>query len=181
MAPRMMNLVVRTRAPEAAVAPSITTALSAIDPDLPVIQTTLTERINASVAGPRRWASVVTTFAVTALALAALGILGLMSYVVGQRRREIGVRLALGADPRAVAWMIVKRGMRYAVLGTVLGGGIAVLETRWLEALLFGINPLDLTTLAAVVALLLAVALAACWLPGWRASRIRPLEAIAAE
>jgi predicted permease len=181
MVSQRVNLVVRSRAPEAAVASSIAAALNTVDPELPLIQTTLTERINVSVAAPRRWASVLTAFAVTALALAALGILGLMSYVVRQRQREIGVRLALGAEPREVVWMIVKRGMRYAVLGTVLGGVIAALEARWLESLLFGVRPLDLATITAVAALLLSVALLACWLPGKRASRIRPLEAIAAE
>jgi ABC-type antimicrobial peptide transport system permease subunit len=152
-----------------------------LDPDLPLVETVFTERLHASLADPRRWTSVLAAFAGTALALAALGIFGLMSYIVRQRRREIGVRLALGAEPAAVTRMIVGRGMRYALAGTAVGFGLSLLEARWLRSLLYGIGPLDPLTLVGSVGVLLFAALCASLLPGWRASRIRPIEAMQAE
>lgn len=120
-------------------------------------------------------------FALTGLMLASLGVFGLMSYVVRQRRREIGVRIALGAKPAAVTRMIVTGGMRYALLGGVIGLATALVEVRWLESLLFHVNPTDpVTILRGGVLLLLAGALA-CWLPGRRAAGINPLEAIRSE
>jgi ABC-type lipoprotein release transport system permease subunit len=115
------------------------------------------------------------------MALAALGIFGLMSYVVRQRRQEIGVRLALGAQPASVARLIVSRGMRFALLGTGLGLLVTLVAVRRMESLLFGVWPSDLGTLAGVALLLLTVGLVACWLPGRRAARIRPVEAIRGE
>jgi putative ABC transport system permease protein len=120
-------------------------------------------------------------FAVAAVILAALAIFGLMSYTVRQRQREIGVRIALGADPAAISRMIVGRGMRYATAGTVIGLGLTSLEARWLKAFLFGVSATDPLTTVAVAAALLLVAAIACWLPGLRASRIHPVEAIAAD
>lgn len=120
-------------------------------------------------------------FGAAAGLLAALGIYGLMSYVVRQRRREIGVRLALGAVPASVTWLIVRRGMRLAALGAAVGLGVAVLEARWLEGMLFGVGATDPATLGAMAMVLLAAAFLACWLPGRSASRIPPVEAIMAE
>jgi putative ABC transport system permease protein len=124
---------------------------------------------------------VLSAFAAVALALAALGIFGLMSYVVRQQRREIGVRLALGAEPGDVTRMIVARGMRYAVPGTLIGLGLALLEARWLGSLLYGIAPRDPLVMASVTVVLLACAVLACLLPGLRAAKIRPIEAIASD
>ncbi|HKR56565.1 MAG TPA: FtsX-like permease family protein, partial [Gemmatimonadales bacterium] len=120
-------------------------------------------------------------FAVTALALSAIGIFGLMSYVVRRQRREIGVRLALGAEPRQIAGMIVGRGMRYVAMGTLVGLGLAMLEARWIGALLYGVGPRDPAMILSVTLLLVAAAGAACLLPGLRAARIRPIEAISSE
>ncbi len=181
MNPQTVNLVVRSTAAPAAVFPAIRDGLRALDPELPVVETTLSQRLEASLADPRRWTALVAAFAATAVMLAALGVFGLMSYVVRQRRREIGVRMALGAEPTSVTRMIVGRGMRYALLGTAIGLGVALLEARWLRALLFEVGPTDPSTIVAVAMLLLLAALLACWLPGWRASRIHPLEALASE
>ncbi|HEY7460781.1 MAG TPA: ABC transporter permease [Gemmatimonadota bacterium] len=181
MNPQTVSLVVRSTAPPSAVFSAIREGLRALDPELPTVETTLSQRLQSSVADPRRWTAIVAGFAATAVLLAALGVFGLMSYVVRQRRREIGVRMALGAEPASVIRMIVGRGMRYALLGTGIGLGVALLQARWLRALLFEVAPTDPGTIAAVAALLLVVALAACWLPGRRAAHIRPLEALAAE
>jgi ABC-type lipoprotein release transport system permease subunit len=116
-----------------------------------------------------------------AVLLAALGIFGLRSYVVRQRRREIGVRIALGAQPGTVTRMIVARGMRYALLGTALGLALAALQVRWLRALLFQVAPGDALTLVGGAGVLLLAGFLACWLPGRRAARIKALEAISTE
>ena len=130
---------------------------------------------------PRRWTTVLGAFAGAAVLLAALGIFGLMSYAVRQRRREIGVRLALGAEPREVTCLIVSRGMRYALSGTALGLGLSFVQGRWLRALLYDVQATDPATLAVTVLLLLLAALAATWLPGWRAARISPAEVMQTE
>jgi ABC-type antimicrobial peptide transport system permease subunit len=139
------------------------------------------DQVRSALADPKRWTAVLAAFAAVALALSALGIFGLMSYVVRRQRREIGVRMALGAEPRQVTGMIVARGMRFVLTGTVVGLGLAMLEGRWLSALLYGVTPRDPFTTAAVAVLLLVSALVACLLPGIRAARIRPMEAIVAE
>jgi ABC-type antimicrobial peptide transport system permease subunit len=100
---------------------------------------------------------------------------------VRRQRREIGVRMALGAEPFDVVSMVVSRGMRYVGAGTLVGLGLVLLEGRWLGSLLYGVTPHDPGTVAAVTGVLLASALIACLLPGIGAARIRPLEAIAEE
>ena len=134
-----------------------------------------------SLADPRRWTGVLAAFALAGLGLAALGIFGLISYVVRQRRREIGVRLALGAAPAAVTRLVVGRGVGHAVAGSAAGLIITLALVRRLDPLLFGVNPADLRTLALVSGLLLAVAVVACWIPGRRAARIRPVEVMNSE
>src|SRR6185503_1770312 len=121
----------------------------------------------ASLGDPRRWTTVLGAFAGAALGLAALGIFGLMSYTVRQRRREIGVRLALGAEPAMVTRMIVGRGMRYALIGTAIGFAISIVEARWLRALLYDVPASAPVTLAASALVLLFAAFCASWLPGW--------------
>ena len=110
-----------------------------------------------------------------------IGIFGLMSYVVRQRRREIGIRIALGATPQDLVLFVLQRGMSYARLGTVLGLAVSALESRWLGSLLFDVRAGDPATIAMAVAVLIAIALIACLLPGLRAARIKPLEAISAD
>jgi putative ABC transport system permease protein len=89
--------------------------------------------------------------------------------------------MALGAEPRSVLWMIVGRGMRYAVPGTILGLGLVLIEARWLQSFLFGVGTMDPVTLVGVSVLLLTVAFVACWFPAWRASRIHPMEAVGSD
>ena len=104
-----------------------------------------------------------------------------MSYVVRRQRREIGVRLALGAEPRQIVGMILGRGMRYVAAGTFVGLGLALLEARWIGALLYGIGPRDPAMIFGVTVVLVLAAGIACLLPGLRAARIRPIEAISSE
>jgi putative ABC transport system permease protein len=178
---RSMSVVVHAAAPPATALPALRRVVGGLDPDLPVVETTLQAELNGSLADPRRWTAVLGAFAAAALLLAALGIFGLMSYVVRQRRREIGVRLALGAEPSSLTLLIVRRGMRFAVLGVVLGVGIVLLEARWLGALLYQVPATDPATIAGVASLLMLTALVACWVPGLRAARIRPVEVLASE
>jgi predicted permease len=120
-------------------------------------------------------------FAVVALALAAGGLFGVISYSVGQRRREIGVRLALGASPAAIAAMILREGLVIAGLGAIAGLVLAVLLAQGAAALLFGISPRDPATFGAITALMFLVALAASWMPAARAMRVDPARTLRAE
>ncbi len=178
---RSMNLVVRTSAGTATAFRDLREAVRTLDTELPLEESTIVERFDDSLADPRRWTAVLGAFAAAGMALAALGVFGLMSYVVRQRRREIGVRLALGAQPGTVTKLIVARGMRYALLGSGIGLVLTLALTRRLGALLFGVSSKDAATIAGMASVLLAVALVACWLPGRRAAQIRPLEAISTE
>ena len=179
--PTSGSLVARTPNNPADTYRALRQAIAAVDPQLAVTELTLSERVDQSLADPRRWTAMIGSFAAAALLLAALGIFGLMSYVVRQRRRELGVRLALGAEPGMLMRMIVKRGMRYAILGTVVGLGLSLVESRWLGSLLYGVDPMDPATLAPVAAMLLFVGFLACWIPGIRAGRIAPVEVLSSE
>ena len=131
---------------------------------------------------PRRLAMLlVAGFGALALALALLGIYGVMSYTVAERVPEIGVRLALGANPRGILGMIVGDGMRLAVPALIAGVAAAFAVTRLAGALLLDVSPTDPATYATVVAAIAAVALLACYVPARRASRVDPLVAIRAE
>jgi predicted permease len=177
--PRTAALFVRTQtAPESSIQP-VLDQLRRLDPELPLSGVTMTEQLRRALADPSRWTAVLSGFAAAALSLAAMGIFGLMSYVVRRQRREIGVRMALGAEPLDVMRMVVTRGMRCVGVGTGVGLGLVMLEGRWLASLLYGVTPHDPTTIVAVTGLLLMAALLACLLPGIRAARIRPSEAIA--
>jgi putative ABC transport system permease protein len=178
---RNATMFVRTAAaPETFVRP-VTSALRSLDPQMPLAGVTLDQGLKDALADPGRWTTILSAFAVAALGLSAMGVFGLMSYVVRRQRREIGVRMALGAEPRQVTGMIVGRGMRYVTAGTLVGLALALLEARWIGSLLYGVTPHDPATLGAVVLLLLAAAAIACLLPGLRAAHIKPLEAIASE
>jgi predicted permease len=174
-------LLVRSNTSPSAAIETLRNVVAALDPELPLVETTLRDRLESSISDPLHWTAVLGGFATSAVVLAALGIFGLMSYIVRQRKREIGVRMALGAEPRSVLWMIVGRGMRYAIPGTILGLGLVVLESRWLQSFLFGVGTMDPVTLGGVSVLLLTVAFVASWLPAWRASRIHPMEAVGSD
>jgi len=175
------NLVARIRggAIPAAAFTTIRNIVSTLDPELAVVETTLRDEIDASLADPKRWTSILGAFSLATVTLATVGIFGLLAYTVRQRRREIGVRMALGARPSAVVWMIVARGMRYAVAGSVAGILIALWGARWIRSFLFDVGAGDPLTLIGVTFVLLSTAAVACWLAGRRAADIDPVEAIA--
>jgi putative ABC transport system permease protein len=120
-------------------------------------------------------------FAVVALTLASIGLYGVVSHGVTERTHEIGVRMALGADPRHVLSLVVGQGLVTALAGIAVGLVGAVALSRTIEGLLFGIAATDLATFASVVVLLFAVALTACSIPAWRATRVDPTRALRAE
>ncbi len=178
---RSMNLVVRARGSTATVQRDLRNLLRGLDPELPLDEATVSQRFSDALADPRRWAVVLSAFAAAGVALSALGVFGLMSYVVRQRRREIGVRLALGARPMEITRLVIVRGMRYAAIGSVIGLAVTFVFAKRLRGLLFEVSPTDAATIGVVAMVLLGFALIACWLPGRRAARIRPIEAIGSE
>ncbi|HEX5178823.1 MAG TPA: ABC transporter permease [Gemmatimonadaceae bacterium] len=176
---RTLALVVRTSGDPAAAIPAIGAALRSVEPSVTVADALpMADRLSASIADPRHAASLVAGVAIVAALLAAIGVFGTLSYTVSMRRREIGVRLALGARRRAVTGMIVGRGMAHAGLGAAIGVLAALLATRWLRSKLFEVSPTDPLTFGLVIVVLLMVALAASWAPARRAARIDLAEAI---
>lgn len=163
--------------------PSLTAAyaqaLREVDPLVPVSELEPIERrVGDAIALPRLYAILVGLFAAAALLLAALGVYGVMAYAVAQRRREIGVRLALGAAPSGVQRLVLGRGVRLAVAGLAIGLVAALALARIIESLLFGVTPFDPATLVVVPLVLGAVALLASWVPARRAMRLDPVSAL---
>ena len=120
----------------------------------------------------------VALFAVTALLLAGLGIYGVISYLVNERTHEIGIRLALGAEKNSILQMVLRQGLRLAIVGTAAGLLAALVVSHLMAGLLYGVRPTDPPTFAAVALLLLIVALSACYIPARRAIRVDPLVAL---
>ncbi|MGA7859439.1 MAG: FtsX-like permease family protein, partial [Terracidiphilus sp.] len=170
---------VRTRLKTEAIAPDIRRVVQSIDPDLPLIDLrTQREQIDSIMQQERIFASLTAGFGVLALALACVGVYGVMSYSVARRTSEIGIRLALGAQPGQMRRMILRESSGLAVVGIVAGAGTALMLTRLVKSMLYGIQPNDPTTLCAGILLLLAVALAASWIPARRAAGVQPMEAL---
>ena len=138
----------------------------------------LEDRVYTSVSPQRHWATLLGGFAAAALSLAAIGIFGMLSYLVAARRREIGVRVALGASRRGVVGMVVARGMGYAIPGALIGIIVSLLVRRRLETILFDVGGADPMTLAAATGVFLLVALVASFLPARRAANVSPMEAM---
>ncbi len=181
---RTFFLVVRAESEAAvgATTASVRRALADLDPLLPLGDaSTLDERVHASLSAPRHWTAVVSGFAAAAALLAAIGVFGVLSWAVRAWTGEIGVRMALGADGRGVLLMVLRRGMTPAVLGTLLGLGLAVAAAPALDGLLFGVGARDPVVLAGATAILLCVAVAACLVPARRAARLDPVRAIGAD
>ena len=174
-----MTFVARTSNDPRGLAGALPAAVAAVDQDLPVFEIrTMEQRVLESLT-PRRFAMyLLGIFAAVALALSAVGIYGVMAQSVTQRTHEIGIRMALGAEPRDVLRLVVGQGMALAAIGLVTGVAVALGLTRWMSRLLFGVRPTDPLTFLAVAAVLAAVALAACYLPARRATRVNPVEAL---
>jgi len=156
--------------------------VQAVDPTLPLSGAqTLSETVSASLAERRFTMYMIAAFALTALLLAALGIYGVIAYMVTERTHEIGIRLALGADKKAILRMVLRQGLRLAVAGAGLGLVGALIVSRLMAGVLFGVRPTDPVTFAAVAALLLIVAVCACYIPARRAVGVDPVIALRAE
>jgi putative ABC transport system permease protein len=172
-------LVVRTKVEPASMAPAVTAELRALDKSVPAVAArTMEERLSDSLAARRFNMLLLGGFAALAVVLAGMGIYSVMAYSVSQRRREIGVRLALGARPGAVFRLVISQGMTMAMAGVALGLGASFALTRYLVSLLYGVKPTDPLTFGGVAALLLGVALVACWIPARRATRVDPVVAL---
>jgi ABC-type antimicrobial peptide transport system permease subunit len=131
---------------------------------------------------PRRFqTSLLTLFSVIALALASIGVYGVMRYLVVQRTHEIGIRMALGAQRGDVLRLIIEEGMKLTLIGALIGLGAAWALTRSMRNLLFGVSPTDPLTFIVIASLLMLVALLACWIPAWQATKVDPLVAIRTE
>ena len=153
--------------------------VASMDPDLPLFGVkTMREYLSSSVAGPRFNTTLLSIFAGVALVLTLVGLYGVMSYSVAQRTNEIGIRLALGAQTRDVLLMIVKQGSILILLGLTIGLAAAFAATRLIASWLFGVTAKDPFTFAAVAVLLAVVALLACYIPAWRATKVDPLKAL---
>ena len=176
------SVVVRTSGSPNAVESQIRGAMRAVDPDLPLDRLRqLGEIVNLSVARPRFYMSLIASFAIIALVLAAVGIYGVISYTVSQRSRELGIRIALGASGANVMAHVLRPGLALAASGVAVGIVASLALTRLIASLLFGVTPIDPVTFAAVAAVLLGVAAAACAVPARRASRVDPLVAMRSE
>ena len=179
---RSMYLIARTSGDPLAQVSAVRAAITAIDPEIPLHEVqTMESLIGESVAEPRFRAMLLGGFGVLALVLASAGIYGVLSYTVNQRRRETGVRLALGATASDVMSLVIRDGMRLALIGVVLGLVLAVATTRILASILFGVSPLDPVTFGLMALFLTAVGFFACAIPARRASRTDPMTAIRAE
>jgi putative ABC transport system permease protein len=176
-----LTLVLRTRLDAAALGPQIRRAVSEMDPTQPVADIrTLASTVEASLIDRRLVMTLLTGFGAVALLLAAVGLYGLMSYVVNERTREIGIRLTLGAQASEVRWMILGRGALLAAIGLAVGLVGAYAGRRILETQLFAVSSTDVVTLVGVGAFLLIVALTACYVPARRAMTIDPVKALRA-
>ncbi len=179
---RGLNVVIRSAADPTALAKDVALAIHAIDPDLPLYNVrTMESRVAESLARRRFATSLLTMFALLALGLAALGIYGVIAYVVSQGARELGIRMALGATPGGILLMILRQGMTLAVVGIAAGLAGAAALTRFMRTLLFEVTPFDVATFAAIAMVLGAIALVASLVPARRAARIDPMVSLRAE
>jgi len=177
-----VNLVVRTQGDPQMMIKRVEDAIRTVDPQQTITSAfTLEDAVGDAVARPRLLTVLLGLFGVMGLVLGALGIYGVLAYLVNQRTREIGVRLALGARPRDVLNLVVGRGLRLAGLGVAIGLAASLVLTRLMQGVLYGVTPTDPLTFGGVAVTLLAVAAFASWLPARRATRVDPLVALRAE
>jgi predicted permease len=174
-APGVMNVVLRTTLPPAALRQSIEGAVRQADPSVPVVRLREMDAVfDESIRQPRLLAQLLGGFAGLALLLAAIGTYGVLSYMVAERRREIGIRMALGAGHRNVLAQVMKQGLVLTAVGIVIGLAGAFALNQLIASLLYGVQPTDPATMVTVVGTITLVALVACGLPAWRASRLDP-------
>jgi predicted permease len=176
---RGMTLVLEPARDAAALTGALRQALREVDPLLPTPSIQLMERrVGDAVEVPRLSATLVAMFAVVALLLAALGVYGVMAFTVAQRKREIGVRLAVGANPAGIRRLVLGRGLRLTAVGVGIGLVVALALGRVIESMLFGVSPFDVATMLTVPVILGLVSLLASWIPARRAMRLDPVRAM---
>jgi len=175
-APNTMNVVLRTALPAAALAKTLEQVVKEVDPAVPIARLREMDEVFAeSISRPRLLSQLVGAFAALALVLAAVGTYGVLAYTVAARRREIGIHMALGANRLNVLAHVMKEGFLLTFTGIAIGLGGALVLTRLMTVLLFGVQPTDAATLVTAIATITLVSAAACWLPAWRASRVDPI------
>ncbi len=176
---RSMCIVVRTAVDPYAVVDGIRSEVLRLDPNLPIYQVrSFVDHINEQQGGNTIMAKIMGVVALVALALAVVGVYGVISYSVSQRTQEVGVRMALGAQPSNVLVMVLRQGGMLALIGIVIGIGLAALVSRSLSLFLFGVSPFDPVTFGTVSATLLICGLAATYIPALRATKVDPLDAL---
>ena len=177
-----MTLGVRTRVDDDQIVARVRALLLAVDPELMVVKGgTMHELLKAPLAQPRFGASLLGMFAVITLLLALVGVYGAMSATVTQRTRDLSIRLALGALPRELLWLVLREGLLIAAIGSALGISLALTATRLIRDVLYGIRPTDAPTFVGVAMLVMSAAAVACWIPARRASRLEPMQILRGE
>jgi predicted permease len=175
-------MIVKTRGPAASLVPAMRRAVASVEASLPIYEVmTLDDRIDTAVSRPRFNAALLSAFAGAALLLAAIGVYGVLSYSVSSRLREIGVRLALGADGRRVVTLVLGEGLRLAAIGAGIGLIASLAASRLLQGLVVGVSASDPRILSAAAAVMLAVAAVAAFLPARRASAVDPIVVLRSE
>jgi ABC-type antimicrobial peptide transport system permease subunit len=177
-----MYLVVRSSVPSDGVVAALRRVVADLDPSLPLTDVAVsTELIAESVREPRFRAVVLAIFGLSAVIVAVAGVYGVIAYAVSVRRRELGIRIALGAAPTGLVAHVLRDGISLALVGLAIGVGGAVVLSRFLRGLLYGIGPLDAATFGMVVTVVAAVTAVACYLPARRAAAADPLESMRME
>ena len=177
-----MTFVVQTSSNPAATIPALKARIWELDPTLPLYQTATLDALVSQSHAPRRFVmQIVGSLSGLAFALAAIGIYGMLSFSTAQRTREIGVRLAMGGSRISIMRMVIREGMLLVAIGVAIGAAASLVLSRGIAALLYGVSPTDPVTLAGTTALLLVVALLACYVPARRATMVDPLAALRAQ
>jgi putative ABC transport system permease protein len=179
---RSMTLAVRSNVEPTSLIPTIRRAVAQVDTDLPLYDVrTIDQRLSASLAQPRLNLTLIGSFAVLALILAAVGTYGVTAYSATQRFQEIGIRMALGAERRDILRLMLRHGLRLILVGVAIGTAVAFSLTRVMSSLLFGVSANDSVTYVAIASLLVIVALVATFIPARRATKIDPIAALRCE
>jgi ABC-type antimicrobial peptide transport system permease subunit len=177
-----MSYVVRSSLPSSSLVTAVRHAIDNVDPNLAISQARSLQDIVDRASDQMTFTMILLAIAASvALMLGAIGIYGVISYIVSQRTGEIGVRLAMGAEPRSVAAMILRQGGAVTLTGIVVGLIVALAGSQLIQSLLYGVSPRDPIVFSLTTIALLVIALLACWLPARRAARLSPLEALRTE
>ena len=174
-----MAFEIRAASKPGALAAAVREAVRSVESDLPVFEVkTQIEQSDETLRTERLFARLLSFFGALALLLAGVGLYGVLAYAVAQRKQEIGIRMALGAQARDVLFLVVRQGIAWTIIGVTLGGAVALWATRWMKSLLFNVNATDPLTFASISLLLVGVASLASYLPARRATKVDPLQSL---